>query len=124
MRNVKLKDGPLEAAVHAALRAQGIKFRRHDRSLPGSPDVVLPRQRVVVFVDGDFWHGWRLPTWEAKLTRFWRQKLRANRKRDRRNIRLLRSRGWRVVRLWQHQIERDMGSCIHRIILALETNRP
>lgn len=105
MKRVKLKNGPLEKRVKMELRAMGLRYRSNNGSLPGSPDVVLPRHRVAIFVDGDFWHGWRLSSWEHKLTDFWRDKLRANRVRDQRNFRRLRRNGWKVMRIWEHQIE-------------------
>ena len=115
MKRVKLKDGSLELTVQKALRACGLKFRRHVRSLPGRPDIVFPKQKVAVFVDGDFWHGWRLPAWEHKLSLFWRDKLHTNRARDQRNFRRLRADGWFVVRIWQHAIKKELGRCIQRI---------
>lgn len=118
MKRVKLKNGSLERVVQDALRARGLRFKCHDRSLPGSPDIVFPKAQVAVFVDGDFWHGWRLPAWEHKLSRFWREKLRANRARDRRNFRRLRSMGWRVVRIWEHEL-RDLEKAVGRIGDAL-----
>ena len=54
-------DGSLEKLVQRELRARGLRFRCHVRTLPGRPDIVFPRERVALFVDGDFWHGWRLP---------------------------------------------------------------
>ncbi len=119
MKRVRLKNGSLEQVVQRELRAKGIRFRCHVRKLPGRPDIVFPNEYVAVFVDGDFWHGWRLPAWEQKLSRFWREKLHENRKRDQRNFRKLRSCGWRVVRIWQHQIAQDRESCISRIIREL-----
>lgn len=120
MRRVKLKDGSLEKLVQRELRAKGLHFRRHVRNLPGSPDIVFPRERVAVFVDGDFWHGWRLPAWEHKLSKFWRDKLRANRARDRRNFRRLRADGWKVIRIWQHELKRaHQGEYLQRILRAL-----
>ncbi len=120
MKRVKLKDGSLEKLVQRELRAKGLRFRRHVGNLPGSPDIVFPRERVAVFVDGDFWHGWRLPTWEHKLSKFWRDKLRANRDRDQRNFRRLRASGWQVIRIWQHEIRRkDNCRFIQRILRAL-----
>jgi DNA mismatch endonuclease (patch repair protein) len=89
------------------------------KSLPGSPDIVFAREKVAIFIDGDFWHGWRLPAWEHKLSPFWREKLRANRKRDRRNFQKLRALGWRVIRIWQHQIKRDPEACIRSIMVTL-----
>ena len=120
MKRVKLKDGSLEKLVQAELRSKGLKFRRHVRSLPGSPDIVFPKEKVAVFVDGDFWHGWRLPAWEHKLSRFWRDKLRANRARDQRNFRRLRADGWQVIRIWQHELKReDRRKYLQRILRAL-----
>jgi len=120
MKRVKLKDGPLEKLVQRELRAKGLKFRRHIRELPGKPDIVFPKERVAVFVDGDFWHGWRLPAWEHKLSKFWRDKLRANRARDQRNFRRLRTNGWKVIRIWQHELVRENESrFLQRIQQAL-----
>ena len=115
MKRVKLKDGSLEKLVQGELRAHGLRFRRHVRTLPGRPDIVFTHNRVAVFVDGDFWHGWRLPVWEHKLSSFWRDKLRTNRARDRRNFSKLRSHGWKVIRLWQHQIITNLEDSIARI---------
>jgi DNA mismatch endonuclease (patch repair protein) len=119
MKNVKLRDGPLEILVRKALWAQGYRYRCHVRTLPGRPDIVFPRERIAIFVDGDFWHGWRLPSWEHKLSPFWRDKLRTNRQRDARNFRKLRQLGWTVIRLWQHEIKKDLASCVNKVRFAL-----
>ncbi|MDH4163620.1 MAG: very short patch repair endonuclease [Nitrospirota bacterium] len=120
MKSVKLKDGSIEIIVQKELRSRGYKFQRHVRSLPGSPDIVFMKQQLAVFVDGDFWHGWRLPAWEHKLTAFWRKKLTENRRRDRQNIRKLRARDWKVIRIWQHQLKSNKEGCIRRILRALK----
>jgi DNA mismatch endonuclease (patch repair protein) len=120
MKRVKLKDGSLEKLVQRELRAKGLRFRRHVRTLPGSPDIVFPKEKGAVFVDGDFWHGWRLPAWEHKLSQFWRDKLRANRARDQRNFRRLRAAGWKVIRIWQHELKgSDPGKSVRRVFRAL-----
>lgn len=119
MKSVKLKDGPLERLIQSELRKLGLRFRRNYKRLKGSPDIVFPKRKVAVFIDGDFWHGWRLPTWERKLSAFWRLKLRANRKRDQRNFRRLRAEGWEVIRLWEHEIRSDGSGCVRRILRAL-----
>ena len=123
MKRVKLKNGSLEKLVQRELRARGLRFRCHVRNLPGRPDIVFSSERVAVFVDGNFWHGWRLPAWEHKLSPFWRDKLRANRARDLRNFCRLRRLGWRVIRLWQHQVKSDLGGCVKRIESALNSFR-
>jgi DNA mismatch endonuclease (patch repair protein) len=89
------------------------------KELPGVPDIVFGKARVVVFIDGDFWHGYRFPSWECKLSDFWKTKILKNRQRDVRYRRRLRGMGWRVIRLWQHQIEKDFERCISRIISAV-----
>lgn len=122
MSRVKLKDGSLETIVRSELHRRGFRFRKHVKSLPGSPDAVFPRQKVAVFIDGDFWHGYRLPAWEHKLKPFWKEKIRANRQRDRRNFRKLQRMGWRVVRVWQHQIRQDLESVVGKIISVLESS--
>jgi DNA mismatch endonuclease (patch repair protein) len=119
MSRVKLKNGPLEKLVRKELRVLGVRYRCNNRTLPGNPDIMLPHHRVAIFVDGNFWHGWRLPTWEHKLSAFWRDKLRANRARDQRNFRRLRRLGWTVCRIWGHQAkDRDRLMHILRVITA------
>jgi len=119
MRCVKLKNGPLELMVRRELRRAGLRFQTNYKGLPGSPDIVFFAKRVAIFIDGDFWHGWRLPAWEHKLSEFWKTKLLANRKRDQRNFRRLRAADWTVLRLWEHELRSDSARCIDRILRAL-----
>ncbi len=63
MSRIKGKDTGLELRVRSALHKRGLRFRKHVRELPGKPDVVFRKTRVVVFVDGDFWHGYRFRSW-------------------------------------------------------------
>lgn len=118
MKRVKLKNGPLELLVQRELAKMGLRFQRNYKRLKGAPDIVFPEKKVAIFIDGDFWHGWRLPAWEHKLSEFWRSKLRANRRRDQRNFRRLRAADWTVIRLWEHEISSDSGRCIDRILRA------
>jgi DNA mismatch endonuclease (patch repair protein) len=115
--------GP-ERVVEGWLSKDGIPYETHVRELPGRPDFVIPTACLVVLVDGDFWHGWRFPTWRDKLSPAWEQKIEANRTRDVRNIRKLRSLGWKVIRLWEHQIERAPDACITRIRAAVQRGTP
>jgi DNA mismatch endonuclease (patch repair protein) len=115
MKSVKLENGSLELLIQKELPRMDLRFQRNCGSLCGSPDIVFPKERIAVFIDGDFWHGWRLPAWEHKLSEFWRSKLYANRKRDQRNFRRLRTDGWIVIRLWEHEICWDLDERIFRI---------
>ncbi len=123
MSRVKLKDGSLEMIVRSELHRRGYRFKKHVKTLPGSPDAVFPREKVAIFIDGDFWHGYRFSAWEHKLKDFWKEKIRENRRRDQRNFRKLRRMGWRVIRIWQHEIKQNPESCIERVISALAASR-
>jgi DNA mismatch endonuclease, patch repair protein len=122
MSRVKSRDTAPEIALRSELRRLRIRFRTHAKDLPGTPDFVFDAERIVVFVDGDFWHGYRFPCWKRTLKQFWRDKIAANRRRDQLNFRRLRRRGWHVVRLWEHQIDSDIALCVARV-QALLTQR-
>ena len=96
-----------ELRMMALMREHGIKGWRRNSVLPGRPDFVFPGRRVAVFVDGCFWHGCpKHGTQPKQNAEFWERKLAANRKRDRLVGRELRGRGWRVVRIWEHDLAR------------------
>jgi DNA mismatch endonuclease, patch repair protein len=105
--------------VAAGLAALKLTFETHARDLPGRPDFVMRKAKVAVFVDGDFWHGWRFPAWRDKLSVKWEAKIEKNRLRDARNFRRLRTLGWKVVRLWEHQLKRDPGACMVRVTAVI-----
>jgi DNA mismatch endonuclease (patch repair protein) len=119
MQAVKGSNTSLERTVEAAFLARGWVCRRHVVELPGKPDFVFEEARLVVFVDGDFWHGWRFPLWCAKLTPYWKGKIERNRRRDLRHFRRLRRLGWRVVRLWEHQVAKDLPGAVRRVAAQL-----
>src|SRR5262245_52096226 len=121
-RNMSLsrsKDTRPELAIRRLLHARGLRFRKHVRWLPGRPDLLFVSARVVVFVDGDYWHGWRFPAWSDKLGTYWKQKIERNRRRDLQTIRRLRRSGWLVLRIWEHDIKRDCADCVDRIEAAV-----
>lgn len=119
MGRIKGKNTRPELAIAKALIAGGWAFETHARDLPGRPDIVFRMHRVAVFVDGDFWHGWRFPVWRDKLSEKWELKIEGNRRRDARNHRRLRRMKWKVVRLWEHKIENDVEACVSSIVTAL-----
>lgn len=121
MSRIRGKDTGPERAVATGLASLGLEWESHVRMLPGRPDFVFAAAKVAIFVDGDFWHGWRFPQWRDKLSEKWEAKIEATRRRDARNHRKLRRMGWKVVRLWEHQIERDMPSCLEKVQSALRS---
>jgi DNA mismatch endonuclease, patch repair protein len=104
MSRIRGKNTGPERLVEGFLRKNGIRFKKHQSTFPGKPDFVLYQKRVVLFVDGDFWHGWRFPLWRGKLKAWWREKIQGNRDRDIRNFKKVRRMGWKVVRIWEHQL--------------------
>lgn len=103
MSRIRGRDTKPEMVIRRGLHARGLRFRLHDRSLPGRPDLVFPRHHAVVFVHGCFWHAHGCPLSKLPATRedFWRQKLQANAARDRNAIARLHAAGWRVLVVWE-----------------------
>jgi DNA mismatch endonuclease (patch repair protein) len=118
MSRVLASGNRYEMAVRSAIFAHGLRFRVNVRSLPGCPDIVFPRSRIAVFLDGDFWHGYQFNSWSATLTPRWREKIDKTRRRDQRNRRRLQRAGWRVLRFWQHEIDRDLDKVVAKIVAA------
>jgi len=115
MSRVKNKDTDIEKIVRSELHKLGYRFRKHVKELPGTPDIVFTKAKVAVFIDGDFWHGYRFPQWEHKVSDFWKKKILKNRERDQKNFRKLRNMGWKVIRLWKHDVKNDIRDCISRV---------
>lgn len=108
-----------ELALRRALHAEGLRFRLHRRDLPGTPDIVFPRQRVAVFVDGCFWHGCPRHGVTPKNNReWWTEKLARNAERDSRKDAELISMGWLPLHLWEHTPVAEMvdivAAALHR----------
>lgn len=98
-------------------RANSITGWRRGSTLPGKPDFVFPRLRVAVFVDGCFWHGCpKHATWPRTRAAFWLAKITGNKSRDKRVSRHLRNRGWKVIRIWEHELKRkDESKLVRRL---------
>ena len=89
----------------------------HDTGLPGGPDVIFLRSRVAVFLDGCFWHGCGLCRSIPKTNRaFWATKLEGNRNRDKKANRKLKAIGWKVVRIWEHELHADYNRVLSKIL--------
>ena len=121
MSAIKSKNTVLEKRLFLLLRKQGIKFKTHYGGVIGKPDIALPKSRKAVFLHSDFWHGWHLSTWEHILpSEFWKVKLKKNRERDKKVLRTLRRKGWKVMILWGHSFRKDQESSVARIARFLK----
>jgi DNA mismatch endonuclease (patch repair protein) len=120
-RRNRKTDTTAELALRRVLWRLGLRYRVNKQGLPGTPDIVFPRQRIVVFVDGDFWHG---RNWEQRKARlasgnnaaYWIAKIAYNRERDRNNELLLTELGWKVVRVWETDVVKDPEWAATRIL--------
>ena len=123
MSRVKGRDTGLERLVRSELHKRGLRFRKHTGKLPGKPDIVFVNKKIAVFLDGDFWHGYRFPLWKRKIPKFWQKKIGETRKRDQRNFAKLRRMGWRVIRIWENSIEKDLDGVVSRICREVKARR-
>lgn len=112
MSHIKGKDTNPEVIVRKFLFSKGLRFRLHRKDLEGNPDIVLPKYKTVIFVNGCFWHGhedckyFKLP---KSNEFFWRQKIRRTKARDIANDYVLKSEGWRVIHIWECEIKKMSG---------------
>lgn len=112
MAGIKGANTKPELALRRALHARGLRFRLHDKKLPGKPDIVLPRYRAVIFVHGCFWHrheGCRYATMPSTRREFWEAKFAANVARDRRDLERLSALGWRSLVVWECDLRTNSG---------------
>jgi DNA mismatch endonuclease (patch repair protein) len=120
MSRIRRANTKPELMLRRLLHAEGLRYRTHCGHIAGCPDIVFTKVRVLVFVDGDFWHGWMFSKWRHKLGPYWKKKIDGNRSRDRRTHRRLRTAGWIVLRIWEHQIEANAAECARKVIATVE----
>lgn len=103
MAAIRGQDTRPEILIRKGLFAAGFRYRLHDRQLPGRPDLVLPKYRAVIFINGCFWHGHDCPMfrWPETREEFWREKIRGNIARDQRNHEAVDAMGWRRAVIWE-----------------------
>ena len=107
MSQIKGKNTRPEELVRKYLFAQGFRYRKNDKRLPGSPDIVLPKYKTVIFVNGCFWHGHtgcKYFIWPQNNAEFWRNKITTNMQRDAKKIEQLDSMRWNVITVWECQL--------------------
>ena len=122
MSKVRLKNGKAETLLAKRLWSEGYRYRRNYKKLPGSPDIALTKQRIAVFVDGEFWHG---ENWEERKSKlksnreYWIEKIEENMARDKRVDAQLEEMGWITIHFWEKQVLKDTEECLRRVMLYL-----
>ncbi len=113
MSHIRGKDTKPEVIVRKYLFSQGFRYRKNDPRLPGKPDIVLPKYKTVVFVNGCFWHkheGCKYFVWPKSNTEFWKQKISATVERDRQEYKQLEDLGWRIIVVWECELKKKVQS--------------
>lgn len=124
MSRIRNRDTKPELLLRKALWAQGIRYRTHSKDLPGKPDIVIKKYGLVIFVDGEFWHGYQ---WEKNQGRihsnrdFWIPKIERNMARDKEINTALIARGYTVFRFWSEDVRKNLKACVNQIQLYIET---
>lgn len=111
MSRIKGKNTKPEELVRKYLFSQGFRYRKNDKRLPGTPDIVLPKYKTVIFVNGCFWHGHegcKYFVWPQNNADFWKTKINANIQRDQRKKEELERLGWRVLVIWECQLKKEV----------------
>ena len=119
MKNIRGKNTKPEVLLRKKLWSLGIRYRLNVRKLVGTPDIVIEKYKVVIFIDGEFWHGYK---WEHKKERikanreFWLPKIERNIERDIEVNNKLTQAGYKIFRFWGHQITKGIDDCVKTII--------
>lgn len=108
MSHIRSTNSKPEEIVRKYLFSKGFRYRKNVRNLPGTPDIVLKKYRVVIFVNGCFWHKHDCPrfVWPSSNQEYWRPKILGNVERDNRNISSLRDLGWNVIVIWECELKK------------------
>lgn len=123
MSRITSKNTKPEVAVRSYLFRQGFRFRKNDRRYPGTPDIVLPKYRTVIFVNGCFWHhhkGCKLAYVPKTKTDFWMKKFRSNEINDKLHRDTLEQMGWKVITVWECELKSHFELVMQRIITILQ----
>ena len=118
MQAVRNKDSKIEIALRSALWSKGYRYRKNYTKFEGKPDIVIPKYKLAIFCDSEFWHGYNWDTRKHDIKSnkdFWIKKIEGNIKRDEYVNKILQDQGWKVIRLWGKDIQKNMDECLLKI---------
>lgn len=117
MSRIKSKDSKIETEFRRELWKKGFRYRKNPDKYFGKPDIVLKKYKTVIFIDSCFWHGCkrhcRIP---ATRKNYWVQKIRRNTERDKEVAKYYKKLGWRIIRVWEHQLKNDKSQIVTKIL--------
>lgn len=126
MSQIRSKNTKPEELVRKYLFSKGFRYRKNDARLPGKPDIVLPKYKTVIFVNGCFWHahkGCKYFVWPKNNADFWKNKINGNTIRDSKNYEELGKLGWHVVTIWECELKTDKRESTLEKLLEMLQNR-
>lgn len=108
MSHIRSKNSKPEEKVRKYLFSKGFRYRKNDKKFPGCPDIVLPKYKTVIFVNGCFWHKHDCGqfVWPSSNIEYWEKKIWGNVKRDTKNHRLLEDMGWNIIIVWECELKK------------------
>ena len=118
MQAVRNKDSKIEVLLRKALWNKGYRYRKNYDKLEGKPDIVIPKYKLAIFCDSEFWHGydWEVRKYDIKSNKdFWIKKIEGNIQRDRIVNKILKEKGWNVLRFWGKDIQKSTNQCVDEI---------
>lgn len=118
MSKVKSKDTKIEVLVRKWLFANGFRYKKNDKRFPGTPDIVLPKYKTIIFVNGCFWHGHegcKLNRMPKSNVEYWRSKIDKNIENDKKNQNLIRALGWNVIVVWECELKGDPKDYLEKL---------
>ncbi|MGH2664766.1 very short patch repair endonuclease [Flavobacterium sp.] len=124
MSKIRAKNTKPEIKLRKELWRLGFRYRKYVKHLPGNPDIVIKKYNLVIFVDGEFWHGHNWNDRKAKIKSnrdFWIPKIERNMQRDNENNFKIEALGYRVFRFWERQINKDLSECIDKLRFYIES---
>jgi DNA mismatch endonuclease (patch repair protein) len=127
MRAVRSRGTKIEVKLAKALWDEGLRYRKNCRDILGKPDIVFRKYKTAVFCDSEFWHGKNLTENKFKIKtnkKYWNKKIKSNIKRDKFVNENLKKEGWKVMRFWGKDIEKNIDKCTAEIKLYLKSNNP
>ncbi len=125
MSRIRGKDTSIEVQVRKYLFSKGYRFRKNDKRYPGKPDIVLPKYKTVVFINGCFWHmhqGCKQGRLPKSNIEYWKNKLEKNVSNDKVHIQQIEQMGWTPIVLWECELKNDFEGVMERLIKQLRTH--
>ena len=124
MSKIRSKDTKIEIKLRKALWAAGLRGYRTHYKLPGKPDILFNKKKLIIFTDSSFFHGynWKV-LGKVPPRKYWQKKIRKNMERDKEYNKLLRAQGWRVLRFWDFEIDKSLEKCVKKILKKLKNDK-